>query len=53
MEAWLENVWANKEKTNTIVEPYKWAPCVKALHVLTALLGLACSILQGAPKGDY
>jgi hypothetical protein len=42
---------ANQEKVDTVVEPYKWAPCVKATHVLTALQGWACNVLHGAPKG--
>jgi hypothetical protein len=44
-------VETSQEKTETVAEHYEGAPCIKAVHVFTALQGLIADILHEAPKG--
>jgi hypothetical protein len=37
---------ANQEIIQVIAEPYKWAPCIKAANMLTALEDWASDVLQ-------
>jgi hypothetical protein len=46
-----EKMEASHEKIKAVAEHYKWAPCVKAVYVLTALQGRASDVLYGDPKG--
>jgi hypothetical protein len=42
---------ANQEKIEAIVEHYKEASHVKAIHLLTGLEGQASDVLRGDSKG--
>jgi hypothetical protein len=39
VEAYLEKLEANQEKTEATAEHYNLVPCVKTMHLLTALQG--------------
>lgn len=45
-----EKMEASHEKIKVIAEHYKWAPCVKEVHLLTALQGWASDVLYVDPK---
>jgi stage III sporulation protein SpoIIIAA len=40
----------NQKKTEVVAEHYEVAPCIKAMHMLTAPQGQALDVVRGAPK---
>jgi hypothetical protein len=42
---------ANQGWRKAVMEPHKWAPRIKATHLLTTLQNQDSNVLQGGPKG--